>query len=1429
MAKKCSIEHKNGTLARLMAKYGEVRGFAIYYNESAKNGQLDEWIEDKYLAELKDAAINSRNKFKTDPRSQRGENAETEAVEEALGLASWAAKSGLNTRRYKPLSEKAANDALVTARRHLAEAGLSNSYEAVKGISTDNRSKLVVRIRPKQQEDFLVSNASVPFIDEFRRRAQALSKENMDLTNERRSGVITEEREREIIKRQVELNAILENISQQIYDYDKSFNVGNLLVNLEADHAFMDHFLAKEELTYEEIRQAISKLEIWEAASRAPIQGVHPFLDSAEIKNPAIVEEVTSKARDFYLRYANQISERRDAAIIAFTREHTISDNMTDAQILEVAKDMNWFRTELLNLGQSNQMFLQATFSAVSKANLKFQAQAEKDLSALLDLAKSISQDKLDAMYQKDSEGRYTGRLINPYSVEYYDQRDAIANQVSTAKAELDSLPENVSVAVYLAASNKLQEAYKRQARWYKENHTNLNPADIIADEDTSGILPAEYVDDRQVDDDSETAIRESLVEKVGERQADIILKNIRTKVKRYQAARDAKYLDLLGSRSPEQGLTEDAKKEFEFWLAEYSPYKILEPSHKLITYKDVDGFVRKSYPKYKYVESMPSKNEFFDENYQSVMADPSSAELYDLFRTFMAEGRDMLGDIDGFLTGLSIPLLQESLSKQMFEEQGILAAGSFLKDSIVQSLREANAEEYRNQRINPATNKETKRVNISNLSQNIISQQVRAKYEELLDTYKQNNPGTPITGELIQTLKKDALDQVYRSSATNIIGAMAYYRVNTLMAGNRRVLEPQMSIIKNFIEELEVEKGSIDLLDKGLKVVGKDLKREKQKASNMIKAFEHYMDESLYGLSTKKKGGSLGKALTSEEKQTAKSIQDRLEQISERLDKLKEKLAGGEYLSAEEEAEFDRLEERKQFLENEYEKLGGEISITKAADGLLRLTQALGIGFSVPSAVANTGFGYIANMIEAGRGRDYNVRNLQRAYAMTAGSISTSPETYSGDRISTKQTIEELAKRYAIGVTPVEQRPPTNYRKFGTKGLLGKVKTGKTLEEKAYVMMEKTEYINQATQMTAIMLSTEVKLKDGTTTNLLEVYNNPDLSVEDVVEYKIYGGDEFRAFEEEQFIVYVKNVIHRTHGDYENKVGFKATLLGRSLSQYRTWMYRTYQDRFDTERYDAIGGYTTKGRYRSAVPIGIMPFFTALIPPVIFARTTEQKNKREVSFKDKFTTTLGNTLSTSKTFAASFLKNPLKFNKIMKEKLKEEYETVDAENIAAVYTEWVAFLTVALMSKLLILWAQSALEDEDELTAQKGAVIFALNMLKRFENDLGFYINPFEASRLVDNPIPAYYLQEKGTRLFDSIGRILDDRPLEIQSGIYEGWWWPVRDAVKLTPGVIGLDKIYRNISADMATGKKVKDDYTVFSRGDIYDSMLGIKEKED
>ena len=203
--------------------------------------------------------------------------------------------------------------------------------------------------------------------------------------------------------------------------------------------------------------------------------------------------------------------------------------------------------------------------------------------------------------------------------------------------------------------------------------------------------------------------------------------------------------------------------------------------------------------------------------------------------------------------------------------------------------------------------------------------------------------------------------------------------------------------------------------------------------------------------------------------------------------------------------------------------------------------------------------------------------------------------------------------------------------------------------------------------------------------------------------------------------------------------------------------------------------------------------------------------------------------MSTLKTFGASLLKNPFKFNKYLKEELQKEYEKVDAENIAATYTEWLIYMAIGVFSKLVLAAAMSAFdEDDDELTLSKGAAIFSLNMLNRFQNDISFYLNPLEAGRLVDNPIPAYYLQDKGQKLYDSVGRLFDDRPMEIQSGIYEGWWWPVRDAVKLTPGVIGFDKLYRTASADLQTGKKVTD-FSVFSNEDIFDRALGLKKEED
>lgn len=1433
MSKKCSITPKSKTLAKLMTKYGEFEGFRMYYTKRSLEAKSDDVIEAEVFMEDSEVPVSTLN---VNPGSKRGLNALTESIEETGKLASWSVKNGMRNRTYNVMPESRADQTANTLNNSLREAGLYETYKAVKMYDALSNSYFV-KVDVNDNTDYLVSNANVPFLEELQRRSQELSRENMELSKERRAGGIDAAREREILKRQGDLNSILADINDTMSQMRSSFTIDDLNLELDADFMVMDNFFSKDEFTYEEVRQAIDKLEVWAAMSDVPVKGKHPFLDEIEIANEGMSSAIISKARTFYETYADAVAKRRDAAIIQFTRDNTVSDELSNEQILEILQDMNVLRAETLNPGQANQPLLQAVFSAVTKVNLQFQEQADRDLDELLRLAKAVSKDLLTKMRQVDSAGRQTGFLVNPYSNAYYEAREDVLSAVRQAKNTFYNLPENVTAGVYQAAKTALQNAQANMAAFYKDFHSNINPTELVADEDTSdGIVPDKYIDDRVVADDSETTKRNELIELVGERQADIIIKSAKNKVKKYQSARDAYYLELLGTRSPEQGLTADDTILFEFWLKQNSPYQILEPSYETMTIIE-EGSPKKSFPRFNFVESIPnpSNKEFFDQNYKEVVADPVAAKLYDLFRTFFAEGRDMLGDIDGFLNGMSIPLLEESLFKQMYDENGLLAAGTYLRDSVVKNLRESQDNSLSSARINPATNRATKRVNISAVSEIKIKNKVKARFEELQSKWKQENPGKYIPSDTLKELQKQAIDEVYNESSSNIIGAMAYYRVNTLMAGHRRSLEPHMDIIKSYIDDLEVEDSEIVLFgSQSEKKLQKKLRKtrvEKGEAANIKKNLDHFLDDKLYGLSTKKQKSSGTKILTSAEKKELQGIKERLNETLEKIEEYQDIMSTGINLTAEQSADLDNLEKKREFYEKQFENIGGVASPTKVADGVIRVVQALGIGFSVPSAVANTGFGYLANIMQAGKGRDLSTGGLQRGYRMVTGTVALSATKYSPYHGHAAATLNDLVKRFSIGTTPVEQKPTTNYRTFGKKNIFGRVKKGKSLEEAAYVMMEKTEYVNQASLLAGIMLDTTVTLKDETKTNLFEVYNNPDLSPADIDMYKIYGGDKFREFDELQFFVYAKNVVHTVHGDYENKMRFKRTLIGRSLAQYRTWMARTYTDRFDTERYDAIGGYTTKGKYRSAIPVFEIPLVNMIVPPIVIARTKDQKKKNKtVGFKEGLGLTARNSLGTVKTFAKAFSKNPAKTLKLFKEELAKEYEKVDAENIASVYGEWVAYTTLSLLGKLMILAASSMFDDDDEeFSVGKGSIIFALNMLNRFQNDLAFYTNPLEASRLIDNPVPAYFLQEKGTRLFDSLGRIFDDRPIEIQSGIYEGWWWPARDAVKLVPGIAGIDKVYRNMSADLATGRKVGSDFTVFSDGDLIDKALGIDKKEE
>ena len=1430
MSRKCAFTHKNSTLARLMHKHGQLEGFRIYHQESKIKGTLDADIEAKHL-QLETAQYQSP--IGVNLASQRSESPAAEYIENDLGIAKWTETSEGMTRSYSNMSKAEAKKLRDKAQDYIENIGMEDTFRAVIGLSPNKRGHQV-RVEENSNEYLLVGNANVPFLDQLNRQKQEVTKKLKKLKDELRTSDLSYESEQINLAYQSSLNAKREDINSQISDYLGSFKVSDLVDNLQNDDLWMRNFLSKSRYSMAELREAIEKLEVWQAASEPPKDGKHPFLDDEELKDKDFTKRFIGQSRAFQEKYSDHIYRRRNDAILQFTREHAITDNMSDDEILEILQDMNLLRKNFVNIGQAHQPMLQALFVKVSEVNNQYQRKAQKDLDRLLELAKIVSPNDMLKFRQRDDKGRFTRYLVNPYSSQYFDERSQVLSALSSARAFEENLDAKSSKGMVKAAKKQKQEASKDAADWYKRTHVNLSPSGRIKDIDTTGgMLPTKYLNIAEESQDSKDELEQILSQAVGGREATELQRRMKTRVQKFQAARDAFYLELLGTRSPEQGLTDRDTETFEFWLAQHSPYEVTaEQPAPLKSYKDEDGYLLKSYANYEFVASMPNPNrsEYFDENYLDIMGDSATAELYDMFRGFINEGRNMLGDIDGFLGDLSIPLMEESLYKQMTVNgpTGLMASGTYMKDSIIRAIREANSNEFIDQRINPATNRETKSVNISSVSVSNFKRLVSKKKAELVQDYKEKNAGAYPESDVLQELEKNAIDQLYQESSSNLIGAFAMYRVNTLMAGQRRTLEPVSAIMTSYVGSMEVEAGEIQGQGLAPEIL-KGRKREKGEAKNMMDALEFFLDEKVYGLSTKKKGIKLGTALTSEEKKQAAEVQQELEQLEEKIEQLEDIQASGRNFTVDEQMDYDQLKGQKAKLEKLYESIGGQVSPTKVADGLIRLNQALGIGLSVPSAVANTGFGFIANNMEAAKGRDLTTGSLHRAYKLVLGKVGSSHATFNPRNAELAVKIAEIARDYQIGLPPLEQRPQTSYRKFGSKNRLGKVKEGKTMEEGLYKLMEKTEYINQATLMTGIMMDTEVVLEDGTTNTLLEAYTNEEIGPEKIKTYKIVGGDQHRDFSADKFFVYVRNVVERVHGDYNNKVPFKKNLLGRALSQYKTWMFRTVADRFDVQRYDGIAGYTTKGRYRSAVPLGAVPFFNMLIPPLVLAQKKGQKNTK-LGFTDKASIIAGNSLSTVKAFGAAMLKNPFKFNKYLKQELQKEFDKVDAENIAATYSEWLIYMTIGVFSKLMLAAAMSAFdEDDDELTLAKGSAIFSLNMLNRFQNDISFYLNPLEAGRLVDNPIPAYYLQDKGQKLYDSVGRLFDDRPMEIQSGIYEGWWWPIRDAVKLTPGVIGFDKLYRNATANLQTGKKVTD-FSVFSDQSMIDSMLGLKkEKED
>jgi len=441
-------------------------------------------------------------------------------------------------------------------------------------------------------------------------------------------------------------------------------------------------------------------------------------------------------------------------------------------------------------------------------------------------------------------------------------------------------------------------------------------------------------------------------------------------------------------------------------------------------------------------------------------------------------------------------------------------------------------------------------------------------------------------------------------------------------------------------------------------------------------------------------------------------------------------------------------------------EELGGYRTASSIGDNLLTYMQLRGIGWNLFSATSNMTFGIISNIIESADGRRFTLREYLSALGLIMEHSVLRATGFYETEIGKK--IHNLAKKFNL---PDELRYELSTSKKGQ------------LKETAsiimpYELMKRTEFINQATTMVAMMMHRKVSV-DGKKVSMWEAYDKNGTLTK--VDSKID--------EEVNFTTLVHETIRDLHGNYDNvhnPVKLKKFFLGRAFIMFRTWAIMGFHNRFSANNELTYTGYRKEGRYRT-----YGKFFNELGAIRGTFEITKQL-LRKMAFNTQFDMYYRHKDTEALDILTEEEYNAL--TKEQKENLVKVLDETDAANLRKNLQEVVVLMSLAAIG-LMLKGFLLGRDDEDE--KEKFAIIFALNQFSRLQTDILFYVSPREFEKLNRQAMPLFSMVSDAEKLFSHMLSLMWGGSDTYTSGIYAGQSKSYRYTTNLIPFLVTINRM--------------------------------------
>lgn len=1108
-------------------------------------------------------------------------------------------------------------------------------------------------------------------------------------------------------------------------------------------------------VSYDDIYYAQRIINLWiKAGDFSTEANEHIFLDEDEFNTESIrsvFRALKADAEDLQGR----INKLRKDYVGNFVRQYT-DGKLTQEEIFKALADINKVSALTLNLSRHDDAMLQGIFAAVEKANIQAQQEAQEVWDKLDSLSKKFLKKaggNFNILKQLTEDGKETGRAVHRFSSEFFEVRNRLLYEAFKQRDNKGELKKDKA---------KVSAFFD----WVNNNTISFDPRILFSDSALEGgNMPDKFLYSRvKFDEGSKAKHISDLKYHLGEKGYEYYIKRVEKKIEEFKVRREAIY----DSMQMEPNLSQAEKDAlFETWLKEHSPYWGMDMAENPASRvkERVNGKDVFYSPKgiREYVEQVPRKEidgkptKWYDKNFAKIEADEDLLAYHSFMMETLNSLRYMLPTHKQELLGVGVlPTIEKNLM-DIFQEKGLMMGVIPFWDKMKQLQTTTDFATTVYSDIDPLT---------GNIEKNIQVQHIEDTENRVRDMVKvmsiehQQRTGKPATELERREFKKQARDTLSKQKSWDVTKILKAYSLSVLAYKHKSFIEPQIKLAEQELKarkEIETNKAGQPQSQDGQLVTREGL-------AHLKSAFDFFMDSTFYGVGGRKVEGVTKTKLYTKAEETRKK-------------ELEELLKNEEDPAT------------KEFIQAQIDSLGGFRTMSGVGDTALKYMTLKGLGWNFFSAFSNIGFGVISNMIQASDGREYSMESFRKASILVTNSIARNLSFNTWDAVNTNA----LKIRTLMDKWDLLQTSNKEMFDMSQKSSLSKLK-----RFGPYTLQERSEYLNYAPVMVAMMMD---KDKEGNPRFKATDPEGKTVTIWDA--YDINTGNLKEGFttdvDEVKMIQKIKRVIEMNHGDYNNALQVKQTIAGRALSQFRTWMFEGFANRFEAEKVDYALSYgldepyIRKGRYRSytkgqllttGAAVGTM--FLPGVGTALGAGIGYVAGR--LGGMETSESAVSDTLFTLKQLARKLMFQNTEFEK--------KFSAVDAANMRKNMTE--LYLMLGLMGMALFLKALAGDDDDEEQVVTN----FLLNQTIRLRTDIGFYTNPLEFEKLTKTAVPMAQVVQDVHRVVGDIGALFNDNIEDdvFESGTFKDQPKWLIHAGQLLPGSAQGIRLYR-------TGDKVMD----------------------